>query len=113
MHDEPGPGASPAVPENPHSSALAASEQHYRSHAEGAVSIAWSTPHAGEFAEPQPEWSAFTGQSFEELRGDGWMDAIHPHDRARTLSAWRRAVSLRRSASMFAPLGTDLSRRLV
>jgi len=71
--------------------ALRQSEELYRSHAEGAASFAWSTPPFGEFTAPQPEWSAFTGQSFEELQGSGWIDAIHPNDRARTLSAWRRA----------------------
>jgi PAS domain S-box-containing protein len=88
MEIDPGAGGAVAVPAG---DPLHESEALYRAHAEGAASFAWSTPPVGEFTAPQPEWSAFTGQSFEELRGSGWIEAIHPHDRARTLSAWRRA----------------------
>src|SRR4051794_4535920 len=91
MNTDPGAGGAIATPVGEGADPLRESEALYRSHAEGAASFAWSTPPVGEFTEPQPEWTAFTGQSFEELRGDGWIDAIHPNDRARTLSAWRRA----------------------
>src|SRR3954462_3444303 len=91
MEIDPGAGGAVAVPAGDGADPLHESEALYRAHAEGAASFAWSTPPVGEFTAPQPEWTAFTGQSFEELRGSGWIEAIHPHDRARTLSAWRRA----------------------
>lgn len=39
-----------------------------------------------------PEWSALTGQSEEEFRGDGWLNALHPEDIERTRMAWRVSV---------------------
>jgi len=91
MNTDPGAGGALATPVGEGADPLRESEALYRLHEEGAASFAWSTPPVGEFTAPQPEWTAFTGQSFEELRGDGWIAAIHPNDRARTLSAWRRA----------------------
>jgi PAS domain S-box-containing protein len=91
MDNDPGAGGGIAMPVGNGDDPLRESEARYRSHAEGAASFAWSTPPIGEFTAPQPEWTAFTGQSFEELQGSGWIEAIHPNDRARTLSAWRRA----------------------
>ena len=36
---------------------------------------------------------AFTGQSAEEMLGDGWTSAVHPDDRARAALEWREAVA--------------------
>jgi len=40
-----------------------------------------------------PEWGALTGQSPEEMRGDGWMNALHPDDVERTRMAWKTSLS--------------------
>ncbi|MGF1455601.1 MAG: CheR family methyltransferase [Alphaproteobacteria bacterium] len=42
----------------------------------------------GTIIEPQAEWQAFTGQTFEEARGAGWVNAIHPGDRERIGALW-------------------------
>jgi len=55
--------------------------------------IIWTRDVNSQFSSPQPSWSAFTGQSFDELKGDGWHDAIHPEDRERVIAAWRAAVA--------------------
>lgn len=60
--------------------ALRDSEARYRSLVEASAAIVWEMPASGEFAAPQPGWSAYTGQSFEELKGLGWMSAVHPKD---------------------------------
>ena len=44
--------------------------------------IAWSTGTAGHFDADQPAWRAYTGQSTAELMGKGWLNAVHPDDRA-------------------------------
>ena len=44
--------------------------------------IAWSTRTAGMFDADQPSWRAYTGQSTAELMGKGWLNAVHPDDRA-------------------------------
>ena len=43
-------------------------------------------------------WREFTGQTDEEMQHGGWMRAVHPDDRRRTLRAWIGAVG--RSASV-------------
>jgi len=68
------------------------SEQRYRSVVEATTSIVWSTPPSGKFQSPQPGWTAFTGQTFEELWEWGWLKAIHPDDRSMTTAAWNKAL---------------------
>jgi PAS domain S-box-containing protein len=75
--------------------ALRQQEQRYRSLIEATTAIVWNTPASGEFEAEQPAWSAFTGQTFEELRGSGWLAAVHPDDRPNTANAWSAAVAAR------------------
>ncbi|MEO8715711.1 MAG: PAS domain S-box protein, partial [Acetobacteraceae bacterium] len=72
---------------------LRGSEERFRTLMDASADIIWNTPPSGEFDWPQPRWSAFTGQAFEALRGRGWMEAIHPDDRAATREAWERALT--------------------
>lgn len=72
---------------------LRGSEERFRTVMDASADIIWNTPANGGFAWPQPRWSAFTGQTFEALRGSGWMEAIHPEDRAATVEAWERALA--------------------
>ncbi|MGK5025463.1 PAS domain S-box protein [Janthinobacterium sp. RB2R34] len=44
--------------------------------------IAWSTGLAGHFDADQPAWRTYTGQSTTEMMGQGWLNAVHPDDRA-------------------------------
>lgn len=53
--------------------------------------ILWGTQPNGEPTE-MTQWMALTGQSFAQLQGLGWMEAIHPDDRPRTQAAWMTAV---------------------
>lgn len=41
---------------------------------------------------PQASWAAYTGQSDEAYQGWGWIDAIHPDDRARVAEVWAECV---------------------
>lgn len=40
-------------------------------------------------------WSEYTGQTVEKARGRGWLDAIHPEDRERSVANFRGAVASR------------------
>ncbi|WP_034386419.1 PAS domain S-box protein [Deinococcus sp. YIM 77859] len=71
------------------------SEERYRSLVEATSQIVWVTRPDGALLGPQPTWSAFTGQTEDEYGGTGWLSAVHPDDRAATLSAWQRAVETR------------------
>jgi PAS domain S-box-containing protein len=72
---------------------LRRSEQRFRAIVDASADIIWTAPASGKFAWPQPRWSAFTGQSFEALRGTGWLDAVHPEDREATEATWRKALA--------------------
>ncbi len=75
--------------------ALRRSEDRFRSLVLATAQVVWTTDPAGEMADEQPEWSTFTGMSFDEYRGMGWLNAAHPDDRERVAHAWRTAVERR------------------
>lgn len=74
---------------------LALSEERYRSLASATTQIVWSTSSKGEVIEDIPMWREFTGQSPDEVKGMGWIDALHPEDRERNTEVWLRAVGYR------------------
>ena len=55
----------------------------------------WETDAAGLVTADSPSWRAYTGQTLEESLGYGWLDAIHPDDRAYAERQWRDAVAVR------------------
>ncbi len=54
--------------------------------------IVWTTTPEGVISTDSLSWRAFTGQTFDEWKGWGWLDAVHPDDRERTRAAWQQAV---------------------
>lgn len=75
--------------------ALRKSEERYRALVQATAQIVWTTDPAGNVVADSPSWRAFTGQSYDEWKGWGWVDALHPDDRAHSADAWRRAVDSR------------------
>ncbi|KQT81949.1 XRE family transcriptional regulator [Methylobacterium sp. Leaf465] len=55
------------------------------------AAVFWLNKANGEPSE-MPQWMALTGQSHAEMEGMGWLNAVHPDDRARTQAAWMTAV---------------------
>ena len=55
--------------------------------------VIWTRAPDGEVSEEQPSWAEFTGQTFAQCRGWGWLEAVHPDDRARAETGWRAAVA--------------------
>ncbi|MCJ2086691.1 PAS domain-containing protein [Methylobacterium sp. E-005] len=55
------------------------------------AAVLWGTQANGEPTE-MAQWMALTGQSFADIQGLGWMNAIHPENRPRTRAAWTTAV---------------------
>jgi len=55
--------------------------------------VIWTSDAAGEMADEQPSWAAYTGQSPEQYRLRGWWEAVHPEDRAQNLELWAAAVA--------------------
>jgi PAS domain S-box-containing protein len=76
--------------------ALRRSEDRFRSLVLATSQIIWSADAHGELMGEQPDWGAFTGTPPAEYRGWGWLEAVHPDDRARAGAVWRRAVADRK-----------------
>lgn len=56
-----------------------------------APAIRWQMSAAGECTWLSPEWEAVTRQRTDDGIGRGWVDHLHPDDRARVRDAWDRA----------------------
>jgi PAS domain S-box-containing protein len=70
-------------------------EERYRSLVTATTQIVWTTDAEGRVVDDLPAWRSFTGQSVEDLRNWGWINALHPDDRERTSAIWSAAVKAR------------------
>jgi PAS domain S-box-containing protein len=73
--------------------ALQESEERYRCLIEATSQIVWDTTAAGEVVTEQTGWSAFTGAAYDEIKGWGWLNNIHPDDREYTARMWSEALA--------------------
>ncbi|ACA20192.1 putative PAS/PAC sensor protein [Methylobacterium sp. 4-46] len=76
--------------------ALRESETRHRLLIESWAQAVWETDAHGIVVADSPSWRAYTGQTVEEWLGYGWLDAIHPDDRAFAEHQWREAIAARR-----------------
>jgi len=67
-------------------------EVRYRSLALATTQIIWTTNAQGEFVSDQLLWASFSGMTQKDIRGRGWIEAIHPEDRDAVATAWKSAV---------------------
>ena len=79
---------------------LARGEARSLAQIEASSSIVWLMPPEGGFSQPQRSWTAFTGQDFAALKGDGWMQSVHPDDQPGTREMWPEAIAARESFSL-------------
>lgn len=70
---------------------LRASEERFRVLAGAMAAIVWTALPDGAVVDI-PEWREITGQTIDEIRGFGWLDAIRADDRDAVERAWRAAV---------------------
>lgn len=91
-------------PADPHESspspARAATAEDYEARrwqllAQATGQILWSGTPDGQ-AQPSHSWQAFTGQTEEEAAGWGWLQAVHPDDRAQLREEWQRNIAAKR-----------------
>lgn len=71
---------------------LRTSSERYRSYIEVTGALGWTTNAEGEVVEDIPSWRAYTGQTYEEVKGQGWSKALHPDDLQHALQIWEKAV---------------------
>ncbi|MEG3956952.1 PAS domain S-box protein [Microcoleus sp. herbarium2] len=74
---------------------LKQSEERFRSLTEATAQIIWIANADGFMAIEQPTLSAFTGQTFDDYKGWGWLDTIHSDDRAIVARSWSAAIGNR------------------
>jgi PAS domain S-box-containing protein len=75
--------------------ALRASDARHRLLIESWAQAVWETDADGIVVADSPSWRAYTGQTLEELRGYGWLNAIHPGDQAYAEQQRREAIASR------------------
>ncbi len=73
--------------------ALRIREERFRSLVMATSQIVWTNTPDGRVLEDSPSWRAFTGQTYEEWREFGWLDALHADDRAGVLALWQACVA--------------------
>jgi two-component system CheB/CheR fusion protein len=71
------------------------SEDRYRSLVQASSQVIWTANAAGDVTEDLPSWSAFTGQTKEEVTGRGWGQKVHPDDIQRVREVWENSLATR------------------
>jgi PAS domain S-box-containing protein len=66
-------------------------QERYRALVDASSVMVWTADPAGA-VDDMPRWSDLTGQSAEEVRGFGWLDAVHPADRDAVRLRWAAAI---------------------
>ena len=59
---------------------------------DGVATTIWEAPPDGLIVVDSASWRAYTGQSYAEYHGFGWLDALHPDDREGTMQRWLEAL---------------------
>ena len=71
---------------------LRRSEERFRSLVTASSQMVWAADGNGQIVEDSPTWRHFTGQTYDEWKGMGWLNAVHPDDRAKASGAWRASI---------------------
>ena len=71
---------------------LSDGEAYERLAATGIAATTWESAPDGLIETDSPSWRAYTGQSYDDWKGYGWLTAIHPDDRIATMQKWRETV---------------------
>lgn len=75
--------------------ATGVAQRRLRSLAEAGALVLWRADAAGAWNEAAG-WAGLTGQIAPTFRGDGWLDMLHPDDRAPTMAEWGRCLVSRK-----------------
>ena len=71
---------------------LRVSERRFRSFVSATSQIFWTTNATG-LADDLPALRSFAGQTTEQVRGMGWLEAIRPEDRPHLLAAHQKSIA--------------------
>lgn len=78
-----------------HQQAIRESEAKFRLLADSMPQFIWTCDSEGNVSYLNNAVFLFTGMNLDALKGQGWLDVIHPEDREENLRAWREAVESR------------------
>jgi PAS domain S-box-containing protein len=67
--------------------------ERYKSLVLAIAQVIWTQDSTGGMVGEQLSWSTYTGQTATQYQRRGWLDAVHPDDRASTIEVWEAAVS--------------------
>ena len=73
--------------------ALKVSQKRFQAAINAVKGILWTNNSKGEMEGEQQGWSLLTGQSYDQYKGYGWVNVIHPADAKATLNAWNEAIN--------------------
>lgn len=90
----PAPTLGPAATLEEANRLLRESEERFLALVMATAQLVWTTPPDG-LVMDMPLWRTFTGQTVEQVRGWGWLDAVHPDERERVRAVWAGAVAAR------------------
>jgi PAS domain S-box-containing protein len=72
---------------------LERSQARYKALVQASSNVVWVRDPELRFIERSPDWERFTGQRFEQYQGYGWLNAVHPGDRANVQAAVAQTLS--------------------
>jgi len=72
--------------------AIIKSEERYRALVSASEQVVWCAAADGEAEFATETWQNLTGQSVEEMKNWGWLDALHPECRERSARLWKEAL---------------------
>ncbi|BAZ49244.1 multi-sensor hybrid histidine kinase [Nostoc sp. NIES-4103] len=71
---------------------LKQSEERYRYLINATSEVFWIAPPDGIVTQDNLAWRKYTGQTWQEYQGTGWLEAIHPEDKQLMAQSWEAAV---------------------
>src|SRR4051794_29468894 len=74
--------------------ALWVCEERFRVLVRVTKTVVWSRAADGSFVSPQPAWEIFTGQTLDNYKGFGWVNAHAPVERERARMSWSNPALL-------------------
>lgn len=78
---------------------LRESEENFRALVKATTQVVWTISSEGESENNARWWLDLTGQTYDEAKNLGWLDALHPADRETARTKWSKAF---RERSLFA-----------
>ena len=72
---------------------LKQNEERYRALVEATSTVVWRSTPDGRLSFVGANWEQISGQNVEEILGAGWLNALHPNDREKTVEIWQRSLA--------------------